>query len=75
MVAGDPVGSSLGFRDGAYFALALAAAGDGDRALGTLERVRRWGLLLSPFFRAPELDAIRDQPRFQRLVEETGPPR
>ncbi len=75
MVAGDSAGTGLGFRDGAYFALALAAAGDGDRALRTLERVRRWGLLLSPFLRAPEFDAIRDQPRFQRLAEEIGPPR
>ena len=71
----DSAGSGLGFRDGAYFALALAAAGDVDRALSTLERIRRWGLLVSAFFRSPELDVLRDQPRFQRLAEEIGPPR
>jgi hypothetical protein len=74
-VSGDSTGSELGFRDGWYVAMALAAAGEVDQALSTLERARRWGLLLAGFFRSPEFDAIRDQPRFQRLVEEIGPRR
>ncbi len=71
--AGDSTGSRLGFRESAYLAIALAVAGEPDRALNTLENVRRWGLLLGGLLRSPEFDVIRDQPRFQRLVEELQP--
>ncbi|MGH7613182.1 MAG: hypothetical protein ACREMW_03930, partial [Gemmatimonadales bacterium] len=72
-VAGDSSGPRLLFRESAYLAIALAVAGEPDRALSTLENARRWGLLLGGLLRAPEFDAMRDQPRFQRLVEELKP--
>ena len=75
MAASDSARSSLGFRDRAYLALALVAAGEVDQALSTLALGSPSGLLLWPFLRSPEFDVIRDQPRFQRLVEEIRPSR
>ena len=73
MVARDSTSPRLVFRESLYLAIALAVAGELDHALSTLEHARRWGLLLGGQLRAPEFDAIRDQPRFQRLVEELKP--
>jgi hypothetical protein len=69
----DTTGPILVFRERVYLAIALAVAGDAERALSTLESARRWGLFLGGLLRAPEFDVIRDQPRFQRLVEELRP--
>ncbi len=71
--AGDSTGPRLGFRESAYLAIAQVVAGEPDRALFILEDTRRWGLLLLGQLRSPEFDVIRDQPRFQRLVEELQP--
>ncbi|HEY6060558.1 MAG TPA: hypothetical protein VIV10_08235, partial [Gemmatimonadales bacterium] len=71
--AGDSTGPRLGFRESVYLAIALAVAGDQERALSILENARRWGLFLGGLLRSPEFDVIRDQPRFQRLVEELQP--
>jgi TolB-like protein len=71
--AGDSTGPRLGFRESAYLAIAQVVVGEPDRALSTLENARRWGLLLRGLLRSPEFNVIRDQPRFQRLVEELQP--
>jgi len=52
---------------------ALATAGDTDRALAVVERVRPRGARLWFFLRGPMLDPIRTHPRFQRVVEESRP--
>ncbi|MGH7546977.1 MAG: tetratricopeptide repeat protein [Gemmatimonadales bacterium] len=52
---------------------ALATAGDHERALTIVERVRPRGARLWFFLRGPELDPIRAHPRFQRVVEESRP--
>ncbi|HTR21328.1 MAG TPA: hypothetical protein VMH88_10790 [Gemmatimonadales bacterium] len=62
----------LSARDGTWLASALISAGDTLRALDLLDRLKPsykvWNLL-----RFPELDPIRGNPRFQRLVEESRP--
>jgi TolB-like protein/Flp pilus assembly protein TadD len=55
------------------FAL-LVAVGEHDRALALLERFQPRGPRLWFFIQAPEFDALRRHPRFQRLVEESRPP-
>ncbi len=70
---GDSTCPRLGFRESAYLAIAQVVAGEADRVLCTLENARHWGLLLLGLLRSPEFDVIRDQPRFQRLVEELQP--
>jgi len=82
--AGDTVGARAGLeralRDIPFlsrtgptetlFAATLAALGDYDQAIDFLERVQPRGFHLDFELRAPEFDAIRSQPRFQRLIKE-----
>lgn len=55
-------------------AVALVKLGDREGALALLERVRPRGARLWSGLRAPDFDALRSDPRFQRLVEESRPP-
>jgi len=61
------------YREGVITAAALVAAGESDRALDVLERIRPHGAELWAALRAPWLDPIRDHPRFRRLVAESRP--
>ncbi len=76
----EPVVAALGadgpvsVRDGFETALALAALGDRSRALDLLERVRPRGAWLWSYLVMPWFDALRVEPRFQRLVREAAPP-
>ncbi len=63
----------LTFREGLFAASAALAAGESDRALDYLERVRPRGAELWSGLRLPAFDPLRSSPRFQRLVEETHP--
>lgn len=59
-------------RDGTWLAVAFVSVGDSLQALAVLDRMkpslRVWNLL-----HWPELDPIRANPRFQRLVRESQP--
>lgn len=55
-------------------AAALAIAGDHERALAIVERVRPRGPRLWSVLRRPELDPIRSHPRFRRVLEDSRPP-
>jgi TolB-like protein/Tfp pilus assembly protein PilF len=59
----------------AYIAAGWAEAGDAGHALDLLERVEPRGIGMAYELRKPALDPLRAQPRFQRLVQETEPPR
>ena len=59
--------------DAAWVGRALVALGNPDRALDLLERVRPRGARLWFYLRSPEFDAVRSNPRFRRLVEESKP--
>jgi hypothetical protein len=54
-------------------ALALVALREPDEALDLLERVRPRGARLWFYLRAPDFDAVRDNPRFRKLVEDSQP--
>src|SRR2546425_235948 len=62
----------MAYRRASWLAIGLVAAGEAERALdllGGLRRSRRLWYAL----RFPEFDAVRRNPRFQRLVEESRP--
>jgi len=61
-------------EEGQYVIVALNALGQGDRALGVLERLRPRGVQLWSNLRYPEFDPLRANPRFQRVLEESRPP-
>jgi hypothetical protein len=52
----------------------LLAAGQREQALDWLERARPRGALLWWAMQYPEVDALRDDPRFKRVMEESRPP-
>lgn len=54
--------------------VALVKLGDQNGALALLERIRPRGARLWSALRAPDLDPLRSDPRFRRLVEESRPP-
>jgi hypothetical protein len=54
-------------------AAALAAAGDKAGALDLLEQARR-NAFLRYYLGNPEMDALRSEPRFQRLAAELQAP-
>ena len=58
-------------RQGSLVAMVFVALGDSSGALDVLERVRPRASLLWFYLRSPELDRIRSNPRFARLVEES----
>lgn len=55
-------------------AVALVKLGDRDGALALFERVRPRGARLWSALRAPDLDPLRAEPRFQNLVDAARPP-
>jgi len=59
--------------DAAWVARALVALRETDQALELLERVRPRGARLWFYLRAPDFDAVRMNPRFRQLVEESRP--
>ncbi len=69
---GTSAAGGLGYRRAGWLTVGLVAADETERALGLLEGLRPsrrlWDVL-----RYPEFDAIRSNPRFQRLVEESRP--
>ncbi|MFN2400230.1 MAG: protein kinase [Gemmatimonadaceae bacterium] len=65
---------TLPVEEGVFLAAALAATGDRDRALRVLERVRPRGAHLFNDLQSADLDPLRTDPRFQRLVDESRPP-
>jgi TolB-like protein/predicted Zn-dependent protease len=60
--------------EGWYLGMALVALGNQDTAMDFLERVHPRGAKLHFGLRMPEFDALRANPRFQRLMAETRPP-
>lgn len=64
---------SLPVDDANNLTFPLMAVGERDAALAVLERARPRGLGLWAWLRAPWLDPIRNEPRFQRLLEESRP--
>jgi TolB-like protein len=65
---------TLGYQAAYFTATALAITGDRDGAIHVLEGVVPRGAVLWSMMRDPWFDAIRAEPRFQRLVEESRPP-
>ena len=59
--------------DAAWVGRALVALGEPDLALALLERVRPRGARLWYYLQSPEFEAVRADPRFRRLVEESQP--
>ena len=68
-------GGALERPDGLGLAKGLAAVGDIERALQALERVRPLTAEFGFYLRDPDLDPLRSNPRFQRLVAASRPPR
>ena len=54
--------------------VALVKLGDHNGALALLERIRPRGARLWSALRAPDLDPLRSDPRFQRVAEDSRPP-
>jgi eukaryotic-like serine/threonine-protein kinase len=63
----------LSYDDAFVLAWALVAVDEPERAIHLLERLPR-GWRLSGRLRSPVLDPLRNNPRFQRLVEESKRP-
>ena len=59
--------------DAAWVGRAFVALGEPARALRLLEQVHPRGARLWYYLRSREFDAVRANPRFQRLVEESRP--
>ena len=63
-------------QEGRWISAVLAAAGEPDSALAFLWSIppERRGAELALFLRFPELDPLRGDVRFQRLLDESHPP-
>ena len=59
--------------DAAWVGRALVALGESTRALSLLERAGPRGARLWFYLESPEFDAVRQDPRFRRLIEESRP--
>jgi len=68
---GAPGGPSV--TDAAWVGRAFVALGEPARALDLLEQVRPRGARLWYYLESREFDAVRANPRFRRLVEESRP--
>jgi TolB-like protein len=62
------------FVEASWLGALLAALGETERALALLERAKPHGAALWLELRMPAFDALRADPRFRRLVEDTRPP-
>ena len=60
-------GSTLGVRDAVYLSLGLTALGTRDKAFDALSRARPRGAELRSALRDPGFDAIRSDPRFDKV--------
>ena len=58
----------------AFLGAVLVALGEPAQALDFLERLSPRGARLWYQLRAPEFDALRSHPRFERLIQESRPP-
>lgn len=66
---------TTGGSQGTYFvAIAFAIAGDADGAIATLKRMMPQGAFQWRIMRDPWFDVMRDDPRFQALIEASRPP-
>jgi adenylate cyclase len=64
----------LGPVPGEILVYGLVSAGQRDLALDWLERVEPRGVLLWWAMQFPHVDALRAEPRFQRVIDESRPP-
>lgn len=62
------------FGHALWLPLALVAAGEEERALDLLDRVRPRRAETSAWLRLPEFDHLRSNARFQRIFQESRPP-
>ncbi len=69
-----PDSGPIPYREGVWLATLLAHLADREAALDLLNRVRPIGPILGRFLVHPSFDALRADPRFQRLVIATAPP-
>lgn len=68
-------GTPLDYAEGVKLSIGYVALGNPERALQVLERVRPLSAAFGYGLRDPDLDPIRNNPRFQRLVAAARPPR
>jgi hypothetical protein len=59
---------------GGGFAAALLALGRREEAIGVLERIPFRDYAMYAELQYPEFDPLRDDPRFQRIFEQSRPP-
>jgi len=68
-----PPGAAVTVRAGWEIASAWAAAGEPERAIALLERVRPRSAWLWSYLQFPDFDPLRANPRFQRFYREIRP--
>ena len=65
---------SVTVEEGVFVAYALTAVGDHRRAIEVLHHAQPRGAPLFVDMRSPDFDALRGDPRFQRIAAEARPP-
>jgi TolB-like protein/Tfp pilus assembly protein PilF len=73
MLAGRASPDYVTVDEGLWIGMTLVALGERDRVLDLLEQVRPRGAELWHHLQWPELDAIRADPRFQRVYQDARP--